>query len=118
MATLSNQEAPLRAKRAPAPSKKLTDTSNTATPELSAHSEAIALKRAEDAKHLANQNFHEQNSTSSTLSAITQADSEALQIVSLAKRSRNNYNERFNPSLDVENDSTSSASPEKPKSKL
>jgi hypothetical protein len=118
MATLSNQEAPSRAKRAPAPSKKLTDTSNTATPELSAHSEAIALKRAEDAKRLADQIFREQNSASSTLSAITQADSEALQIVSPAKRSRNKYNDEFNPSLDVENDSTSSASPEKPKSKL
>ena len=119
MATLSNQEAPPCAKHAPTPSKKLTDTSNTATPELSAHSEAIALKRAEDAKRLADQNFCEQNSTSSTLSAITQADSEALQIVSLKKkRSRNNYNDRFNPSLDVENDATSSASPEKPKSKL
>ena len=98
---------------APAPSKKLTDTSNTATPELSAHSEAIALKRAEDAKRIADQIFREQNS-SSALSAITQADSETVQIVLPAKQSR----DESNPSLDVENDSTSSASPEKPKSEL
>jgi len=45
-----DQEALVWPKRVPAPSKRLTDASNSATPELSAHLEAIALKRAEDAK--------------------------------------------------------------------
>jgi hypothetical protein len=35
--------------------KKLTDASNTATPEISTHSEAVALKWAEDAKHASEQ---------------------------------------------------------------
>ncbi|KAJ8596428.1 hypothetical protein M405DRAFT_856488 [Rhizopogon salebrosus TDB-379] len=48
-----DQETSAWPKRVPAPSKRLTDTSNSATPELSAHLEAIALKRAEDAKRLA-----------------------------------------------------------------
>ncbi|KAG1792343.1 uncharacterized protein HD556DRAFT_1482047 [Suillus plorans] len=49
----ADREALVRPKRVPAPSKRLTDASNSATPELSAHLEAIALKRAEDAKRLA-----------------------------------------------------------------
>ncbi|KAG1837525.1 hypothetical protein C8R48DRAFT_782661 [Suillus tomentosus] len=51
----TDQEPPLRSKHAPAPSKKLTGASNTATPEISAHSEAVALKRAEDAKRASEQ---------------------------------------------------------------
>ncbi|KAG1742360.1 uncharacterized protein EDB91DRAFT_1081524 [Suillus paluster] len=48
-----DNEASVWPKRVPAPSKRLTDASNSATPELSTHLEAIALKRAEDAKRLA-----------------------------------------------------------------
>jgi len=51
--SLPDREAFVRPKRVPAPSKKLTDASNSATPELSAHLEAVAFKRAEDAKRLA-----------------------------------------------------------------
>jgi hypothetical protein len=116
MATLAStdQEAPLRAKRASAPSKKLTDTSNTARPELSAHSEAIALKRAEDAKRLAAQALadsesdqqleQEQNPTPSGTESLS---------VNVAKRSRN----QSNPSSDAEDNSSNTESvPEKPKS--
>jgi hypothetical protein len=115
------QEAPLRAKRAPAPSKKLTDTSNTATPQLSAHSEAIALKRAEDAKRLADQQraalrASEQDPTpSESLSVTGGLTAENLRSISPAKRSRDESNNDNNPS-DSENKSSTSVGPEKPKS--
>ncbi|KAG1858320.1 hypothetical protein C8R48DRAFT_775267 [Suillus tomentosus] len=46
MPPLLNPDAPVRAKRVPAPSKRLTDAANTATPELSTHLEAVNLKQA------------------------------------------------------------------------
>ena len=55
MAT-SRSEASTRSKRAPVPSHKLTDASNSATPELTAHAAAIALKRAVEAQHLPDKN--------------------------------------------------------------
>ena len=114
MSMKSDQEAPLRAKHAPAPSKKLTDTFNTATPEISAHSEAIALKRAKDAnlKHLADQQ-REQDSTPSESLTITPG---TLCSVSPAKRSRDESKADDNPSSDPENNSSTSAALEKPKS--
>lgn len=109
MATSADQEAPLRAKRAPVPSKRLTDTSNTATPELSAHFEAIALKRAEDAKRLVEQQL-EQDSLSVT--------AETPCSVSPAKRARTESEaELSNQSSNAGNDSDGSAAPKKPKSK-
>ena len=118
MATSTNtQEAPsLRAKRAPAPSKKLTDTSNTARPELSAHSEAIALKRAEDAKRLADQQqLEEQNSTPSGAQSLSFSQAVNVRAVTPAKRSRD---EPKALSSDAEDNSGSSISVlEKPKSR-
>ena len=120
--TKSNQDVPpaVRAKRAPAPSKKLTDTLNTATPQLSAHSEAIALKRAEDAKRLADQQLEldhhgEQDLTSSTGKSLS-VTAEPLRSVSPAKRSRDESKDNDNPPSDSENNSSTSAAPEKPKS--
>jgi hypothetical protein len=117
MAT-STQEAPsLRAKRAPAPSKKLTDTSNTARPELSAHSAAIALKRAEDAQRLADQQqLEEQNSTPSgpeSESLSLSVNAETVRSVSPAKRPRD---ESKALSSDAEDNSSASVL-EKPKSR-
>lgn len=109
MATSADQEASSRAKRAPVPSKKLTDTSNTATPELSAHSEAIALKRAEDAKRLAEKQ-RQQGSLSVT--------AETPHSVSPAKRARTeSEGELSNQSSNAGDDSDGSAVPKKPKSK-
>ena len=119
--TKFDQEAPLRTKRAPAPSKKLTDTSNTATPQLSAHSEAIALKRAEDAKRLADQQHaalcaSEQDPTpSKSLSVTGRLTAENLRSISPAKRSRHESSNDDNPS-DPENNSSTLIAPEKPKS--
>ena len=48
----TDPEASTRSKRAPVPSHKLTDASNSATPELSAHATAVALKRAEEAQRV------------------------------------------------------------------
>lgn len=53
MPPLLNPDTPVHAKQVPAPSKRLTDAANTATPKLSTHLEAVNLKRAEDARHLA-----------------------------------------------------------------
>ncbi|KAG1717932.1 hypothetical protein EDB19DRAFT_1921620 [Suillus lakei] len=47
-----DQEASVWPKWVPVPFKRLTNASNSVTPKLSTHLEAIALKQAEDAKHL------------------------------------------------------------------
>lgn len=47
-----DREALVRPKHVPTPSKRLSDASNSATPKLSTHLKAIALKRAEDVKCL------------------------------------------------------------------
>ncbi|KAG2110786.1 hypothetical protein DEU56DRAFT_762278 [Suillus clintonianus] len=84
--------------KVPAPSKRLTDASNSATPELSAHLEAIALKRAEDAKRLAED-------------TTTAPDTSSSHFVTPAKRSQNT------DSSSSGDDTDCSAAPKPPKKK-
>ena len=70
------------------------DTSNTTRPELSAHSEAIALKWAEDAKRMADQQqLEEQNSAPSGAQSLSFYQTEAVNVhaVTPAKWSRDEY---------------------------
>jgi hypothetical protein len=81
MATSGSKMQEGRTKRALVPSHKLTDSSNSAIPELSTHATAIALKRAEEARRLTEKEASA--ASASTLSAETSA---SLQPVSPAKR--------------------------------
>src|ERR1700709_933596 len=101
-----DQETSVRPKRVPAPSKRLTDTSNSTTPELSAHLEAIALKRAEDAKCLV-----KDARPAPTAPTITSATSSSHS-VSPTKRSRN-----ADSSGTSEDDTDHSTVPKPPKSR-
>ena len=97
----------------PGPARPL---DGVARPELSAHSEAIALKRAEDAKRLADQQqLEEQNSTPSGAQSLSFSQAVNVRAVTPAKRSRD---EPKALSSDAEDNSGSSISVlEKPKSR-
>ncbi|KAG1717803.1 hypothetical protein EDB19DRAFT_1839134 [Suillus lakei] len=88
----------VRPKRVPTPFKRLTNASNPTTPELSAHLEAIALKRAEDAKRLAED-------------TTTAPDTSSSHFVTPAKRSQNT------DSSGSGDDTDCSAAPKPPKKK-
>jgi len=111
-----SEEVPVRAKRHPAPSKRLTDASNSATPELSAHLEAIAIKRAEDARRLA-QDAGRQVSEQQGLAQQT-AVLATSRSASSAKRSRNTTAEaNLDQSVNSDDYSDCSTSLKRPKSK-